>query len=61
MIEKQIIGKSENEAKNILNKNEKKYRIMKRDKEFYMTTCDYHSDRFNLYIENDIVKEVSMG
>lgn len=38
-----------------------KYRIIREDKEDYPITLDYHTDRFNLEVENSMVVKVQRG
>lgn len=54
-----LIGKTEEEAITLL--VGKKFRIVKRDGQYFGITMDYCAGRFNLEIENHIVTAVRMG
>lgn len=59
MKEEVLIGKTLEEAQEILRNC--KYRIVSKDGQGYIITCDLVFDRYNLTINNNIVTEVYMG
>jgi hypothetical protein len=54
--EKLLIGKTLEEATEILRNCE--WRVVQEDGIDYMLTMDLHPERFNLYLEKGIIKEV---
>jgi len=56
-----LIGRSEEEVKNILTKREINFRISSRDGSYYILTQDYRINRLNLHIENGIVIKITRG
>ena len=47
------------EAKILLREYE--YRIVYKDGQPYMVTCDFHPTRMNLYITGNIIKKITLG
>lgn len=56
-----LIGKSKQEAIEILEGLNSSYRIMEEDNKSYAGTCDLRPDRLNLFISYGIVQNVSYG
>ena len=57
--EKILIGKTLKEAEEILRNS--KYRIISNDGIFNSTKLDNRVDRYNLYLEKDIIIKVTFG
>lgn len=56
-----LIGKTEKEAKQLIEQSGFKCRITKRDDYYFVCTMDYRMDRVNLKIENEIVVSATIG
>jgi hypothetical protein len=56
-----LVGKTEAEARALIERAGLRVRISGRDGEHYILTMDYWIDRVNLYIENDKVVEAKIG
>lgn len=58
---KKLIGKTEQEAEKILNKDKIYYRIVCRDSISFWVTQDIRTDRINLNIKNNKVIDAYIG
>ena len=56
-----IIGKTEQEGIKLLQYNNIKYRIVRKDSCNYIVTCDFNYNRVNLEIDNDIITYYHKG
>jgi hypothetical protein len=56
-----LVGKTEEQARVLIERAGLRVRISGRDGEHYILTMDYWIDRVNIYIENDKVVEASIG
>jgi len=56
-----LIGKTELEVIDILKNSEFNYRIVRKDENYYVITSDFHTDRLNIEIDNDIVTKIYGG
>jgi hypothetical protein len=56
-----IMGLSEEEARKLLAEAAATFRIVERDGEKFIRTCDYKSFRLNLYIANSKIYKVTFG
>jgi hypothetical protein len=56
-----LVGKSEDEVVESLKKDNKVYRVVRRDKEEFMKSMDYDQNRLNLEIESGTVVSISIG
>lgn len=59
--EKDIIGKTEEEASFVLSNANAEYRITRREGETFIVTRNYVASRYNLEIDNGYVSRVRMG
>lgn len=50
-----VLGKTEEEARAFLNENGVKHRVVRKDDENYIVTCDFDDKRANLEFDNDVV------
>lgn len=50
-----VLGKTEEEARLFLNENDVKHRVVRKDDEYYIVTCDFDDNRANLEFDNDVV------
>ena len=57
-LKESVIGKSEQEVKRIL---DVPVRVVSKDGESFMLTCDYNPDRINLKIKNGKITEAYCG
>jgi hypothetical protein len=55
----ELIGKSEEEARLHLESQGKKLRVIKRDKESFMFTCEYWEGRVNVRVEDGVVSSIA--
>jgi len=55
----EIIGKSVTEAKNFLQEQGKQLRVIEKDGESYVFTCDYWENRINVRVAEGRVSEVA--
>lgn len=60
-LEDKLIGLSEQEGIDYINKNNISYRVIRRDEIYYIITCDFREDRINLEINNNIILGVTIG
>lgn len=60
-LEDKLIGLSEQEGIDYINKNNISYRVIRRDEIYYIITCDFRDDRINLEINNNIILGVTIG
>lgn len=60
-LEDKLIGLSEQEGIDYINKNNISYRVIRRDEIYYIITCDFRVDRINLEINNNIILGVTIG
>lgn len=56
-----LVGKSEDEVVEFLKKDNKVYRVVRRDKEEFVKGMDYDQNRLNLEIESGTVVSISIG
>lgn len=56
-----LIGKTEKEAKQLIEQSGFHCRITKRDDYYFVCTMDFNLRRINLKIENDIVVSANIG
>ena len=61
LTEKDLVGKTEEEAEITLTNEGARYRIIRRDKKSFFGTCDAIPFRFNLEIDDGYVTHVKMG
>ena len=57
----QVVGMTEEEAKDFCETNEKQFRITERDGKAYLGTCDYHASRINVTLEQGVVVGAGLG
>lgn len=60
-LEDKLIGLSEQEGIDYINKNNISYRVIRRDETNYIIISDFRDDRINLEINNDIILGVTIG
>lgn len=60
-MKEKLIGKTKEEAIDLLEKNNSKFRIKSEDNERFILTTDYLINRFNLTINKGIVTDVTIG
>lgn len=60
-LEDKLIGLSEQEGIDYINKNNITYRVLRRDEIYYICTLDFRVDRVNLYISNNIIVRITIG
>lgn len=59
--EKDLIGRTKEDAEILLTNEGMKYRIVREDDRSYIVTMDLRMDRFNLEIDNGFVTRVEIG
>lgn len=60
-MKEKLIGKTKEDAINLLKENSSKFRIVSEDGVPYAVTCDYIISRFNLHLNNNLVTNITMG
>lgn len=60
-LEDKLIGLSEQEGIDYINKNNISYRVIRRDETYYIIISDFRDDRINLEINNNIILGVTIG
>ncbi len=58
---RELIGKTEEEARKFCEENKFKFRIVKKDGQNFLGTCDYCLDRVNVEIKDGIVTGARLG
>ena len=61
MILEILLGKTYEEAKQIIYENELSIRVVKEDGVSYIVTCDVDIERVNLELKNNIVEDAYYG
>lgn len=56
-----LIGKTEDEARNIIFNNGYHYRVTIKDGNYYVMTRDYRVDRINLVIKDNLIIKADLG
>ena len=56
-----LVGQTETDAITWIRALGMRCRVMRRDKESFMGTCDYRTDRVNLEVDNGNVTKASIG
>ena len=59
--EKDLVGRTKEDAEILLTNEGMKYRIVREDDRSYIVTMDLRMDRFNLEIDNGFVTRVEIG
>jgi len=58
---RELVGKTEEEARKFCEENKFKFRIVKKDGQNFLGTCDYRLDRVNVEIKDGIVTVAKLG
>jgi hypothetical protein len=55
----EIIGKSEDDARRYLETHGKKLRVIERDRDPYLFTCDYLDERVNVRVHQGVISSIA--